>query len=146
VKSLDRFNITGRFIQFKIELETSTSSDAPLVTDFVITYVGKHSVYFFTKKIRIGSSSDARYLLLTASTTTPTKTEVRFGITDTNSADWEDYRIVSLNRLIQLDEDFGNKLKVGIKLTSHSITAVPVVEEFAFFVDAEGGVLETDST
>lgn len=143
VKDLDRFNITGRFIQFKIELETTISSDVPIVTDFVITYVGKHSVYFFTKKIKIGVS-EARHLLLTASTTTPVKTEVRFGITDSNSADWEDYRIITLDRLVKLSDTFGKKIKVGIKLTSHDSVAYPIVEEFAFLVDGEGEPLTVD--
>jgi len=136
-KSLDRFNLKGRYMQFQITLETTAETDIPTVSEFLITYATKEAVYFFTRKIRIDRTSNIDDILMTASVTTPQKTEVRFGVTDTNSAEWEDYQIVDLDELTHLPESFGTTIKVGIRLSSYSMTEVPIVHEFAFLLGTD---------
>ena len=145
-KSLDRFNLKGRYMQFQITFETTVESDVPELSEFLITYATKEAVYFFTRKIRIDKTSNIDDILITASVTTPQKTEVRFGITDTNSADWEDYQIVELNELTHLPEDFGTTVKVGVRLSSYSAMAVPIVHEFAFLLGTESDNTLNQST
>ena len=137
LKDLDRFNLKGRYMRFKVELETSSATEIPIVSDFVITYSTKHSVFFFTRKFKVERGSNIDNVLMTATYSTPTNTELRFGVTDSNSGNWEDYRIVNLNELISLPSDWGNIIKIGIKMSSFSEVEFPVVQEIAFLLGTD---------
>lgn len=136
-ESLDRFNLKGRYMQFKVVLESYTSDSTPIVTDFVISYAAKHSVFFFTRKLKIDRKHNIGNILITSSYSEPQNTEIRFGITNSNSAEWQDYKIVNLNELITLSSNWGNVVKVGIKMSSYTETSYPVVQEFAFLLGSD---------
>ena len=136
-KNLDRFNLKGRYMQFKVELETDSSFANPIVSEFMITYAAKHSVFFFTRKIKIERNTNIDNIILTASYTEPTNTEIRFGIANSNTSNWENYKIVNLEELVSLPSNWGNILKVGIKLSSYSDTKYPVVQEFALLIGSD---------
>lgn len=136
-ESLNRFNLKGRFLMFKVEMETADKFDNPIVGDFIISYASKHSVFFFTRKIKITKTSNIDNLIFTANLSEPEKTEVKFGITNSNSADWEDYKIITLDQLVSLPSDYGNSVKIGVKMSSYSETKYPVVQEFSFLVGSE---------
>jgi hypothetical protein len=55
--------------------------------------------------------------LITGTITQPTETEVIFGVTNTNTADWNQYKEVELDKLFKLDN--WESLKVGIKFVSY---------------------------
>jgi hypothetical protein len=136
-KDLDRFNLKGRFMMFKVDLETETTIENPIVSEFIITYGGKHSVFFFTRKIKIEKNSNVDDMLLTASTSIPENTEIRFGVTSGNSSNWQDYKIIDLDKVEDLSTTWGSSVKVGIKLSSYSDVSVPVVQEIAFLLGAD---------
>jgi hypothetical protein len=135
-EDLDRFNVKGKLLRFKIELET-VSDNVPSVTDLSITYNGKHSVYFFTTKFRLEKNKGADQILLTASQTLPKLTEARFGMVEDNSVEWEDYTPIRLDQLTTIPSKFGDTLKIGIKMASQNLSAFPTVNEFAFTVQSE---------
>ena len=136
-ESLNRFNLKGRLMMFKVEMETTSEFDNPIVGEFVISYAAKHSVFFFTRKIKITRTSNIDNLLFTANFSEPEKTEIKFGISDGNTADWENYKVVTLDQLVSLPDDYGNSVKIGIKMSSYSETKYPVVQEFSFLVGSE---------
>jgi len=137
LKDLDRFNLKGRFMQFKVELETEDSFEIPIVSEFVITYASKHSVFFFTRKFKVERNAGIDTIILTANYSVPTNTELRFGVANEQTGDWEDYTLVDLNQLVNLGSDWGDIVKVGIKLSSYSATAYPTVQEVAFLLGTE---------
>jgi hypothetical protein len=136
VKNLDFFNLKGSHFMFKIEMKTSVADRNPFVRDLSGTYVGKHSVFFFTNKIRIDGTRFGE-LIMTASSTLPARTEVSFGVGPGESVDWEDYRIVDLDRLNSVPAAFGKRMRVGIRLSSLDLVNVPVVHEFALSFESD---------
>jgi len=137
IKDLDRFNLKGRFMQFKVELETEDKFLIPYIGNFIVIYASKTSVFFFTRKIKIERGSNVDDIILTASYSEPDRTEIRFGIANSNTADWKDYKIITLDELTSLGKNFGNIFKIGIKLSSYSLTAFPVVNEFGFILGSD---------
>lgn len=136
-KNLDMFNLKGRYMQFKVELETISTNHNPFISDFVISYAAKHSVFFFSRKIKIEKTSNIDNLIITSSYAEPMNTEIKFGITNQNSSNWKDYKIINLDKLISLDENFGSMVKVGIKLSSYNSIRYPVVQEFGVFIGTD---------
>ena len=61
-------------------------------------------------------------------------TEIKFGITNENSVDWDDYQAVEVNRFFELDNL--ENIKVGIKFISYG-DYTPEVAEFALMTGAE---------
>jgi len=145
IKDLDRFNLKGRYMQFKVELETDSAFVNPIVSEFIITYAAKHAVFFFTRKIKIDRTTNLDNIILTANYSEPENTEIRFGLANSNTANWQDYKIVNLDELITLPSNWGSILKVGIKLSSYSDTKYPVIQEFAFLLgtDSDNKLNET---
>ena len=136
-ESLDRFNLKGRYMQFKVTLESKQDSLTPIVNNFVISYATKHSVFFFSRKFKIDKSYSIDDILMTASYSEPQNTELRFGVTNSNSSDWQDYKIVNLDELVKLPVGWGNMVKVGIKMSSYTDKFYPEVQEFAFLLGSD---------
>jgi len=132
-------------MQFKVELETDSAFVNPIVSEFIITYAAKHAVFFFTRKIKIDRTTNLDNIILTANYSEPENTEIRFGLANSNTANWQDYKIVNLDELITLPSNWGSILKVGIKLSSYSDTKYPVIQEFAFLLgtDSDNKLNET---
>ncbi len=127
---LDRFNLKGSHFMFKVDMETRVSSNRPSVRDLKVSYSTKHSVFFFTNRIKV-EAEGFNDMILTASSTLPSKTEVSFGVGPGSSIDWEDYTPVDLGKLVNIPKSFGNRSRVGIRLTSFDTVNVPIVHEFA---------------
>jgi hypothetical protein len=135
-KDLDRFNLKGRFMMFKVEIETSYSSSYPIVGEFVVSYSSKHSVFFFTRKIKVDKGTNIDNIIVTATYSEPSNTEVKFGIVGSNSSNWEDYTIISQDQLKSLPSAWGNAVKIGVKMSSYSDVRYPVVQQIALLVGA----------
>jgi hypothetical protein len=132
---LDRFNLKGRFMQFMVEMSTSSRVDRPYVAEMEISYVGAHSVYFFSDAIRIESGTPG-HALLTASMSIPRKTDIVFGVGPGGSGDWKDYVPIDLDRIVSIPPSFGKRFKVGARLSSHDSLLSPVIHEFALSFEA----------
>jgi len=133
IKSLDKFNLKGRFLQFKVEFISYNDFDNPYVGDLIIIYANKHSVFFFTRKIKISKEDNVDNVIVTSSYSEPINTSVKFGITNTNSSDWEEYKIISLNELVKLDNN-GNSIKIGIKMSSSDPINYPIVQDIGVLI------------
>jgi hypothetical protein len=127
---LDRFNLKGSHFMFKVQMETEVSSEKPVVTDLKVSYAAKHSVYFFTNKIRIDSEG-FNNVIVTASHTSPIRTELSYAVGPSESVSWDEYSIVDLGSLEPVPASFGNGMRFGIRLSSFDAVNVPTVHEFA---------------
>jgi hypothetical protein len=134
---LDRFNLKGACFQFKVELETGSDQDAPVVSDLSVVYVGKHRVYFFTEMIKLNLSNAMESMLMTAKVTKPKFTDVVFGVSEANTTNFSDYKTIDIDELETLPESFKKRLKLGIKFASQSLVNFPIVHEFAFEVESD---------
>lgn len=131
-KDLQEFNIKGRFAQIKIEL-VSRSSISPIVGDLTLVYTSKKASYFFTNQFSLNSESNKG--LIVANMTDITNTEVIVGISDKNSNDWNDYKVVPLEKFFDLDNY--KSVKVGLKMITYDDENVPVFHGFALMVNGE---------
>jgi len=133
-RDLNNINFLGRYAQFKILMDTNQVNVTPSVLNLSVIYSTKRAQYFYTIKFALENDSNIRKGLLVASMTTPTNTEITFGINNTNSANWDDYQIISPDSFFNLEniED----IKVGIKLVSYD-TSVPIVNEFSIIMSGD---------
>ena len=122
---------TTNYLQAKIELSSVAKTQLPWVSSLVISYRGAHSIYFFTTKIVLEETASPSAIVLCANQTVPVNTKIEYGITDTNSAEWTDYTIISKEKLQEINPALSGRIKVGIKLVSYDTTHYPVVDEFA---------------
>jgi len=135
-RDLERFNIKGNALQFRVVLETDNPSSLVYASSVRFTYLGKHSVYFFSSKFRLERGSGPTGLILTGSQTTPKFTEVKYGVVGDNSVDWSEYHIIDTSSFESFPQNFRDTVKIGIKLSSQSLTNIPTVHEFSFGVDS----------
>ena len=136
-ESMDGFNGRGSYLQVGAEMETDLAGVTPQLSRIVVFYETKHAVYFFTTKFVLDWASNVQTGLVTGRMTVPEKTEVKFGVSGSNSADWSDYTVVDLDKIFAMPEEARRRLKVGIKFVSYSDTAYAVVDEFAVAVGAD---------
>lgn len=133
-KDLTQYNIRDKYVQIKVEMTTSKASVTPSVANISLTYSTKQSTYFYTTKFSLENDANAKNGILVANITQPSNTEIRFGINNTNSNDWNDYQIINPNKLFELNS--WENVKVGIKLISYD-TSVPEVSEFSIMSGSE---------
>lgn len=123
----------GQYLQMKIEMGASAAEEDPYVYSLIASYRVKHGVFFFTNKFSLEKAIDSIEGEMVARYSAPDYTEVQFGVTNKNSAEWSDYDILDLNRFQNLDID--KRFKLGIKLISHT-TQSPEVTGFSFMFDS----------
>ena len=133
-RDLTEFNIHGSYLQIKVEMKTSKSDVTPSVTDITLKYSTKQATYFYSTKFSLKNDADAKRGLMVANISQPKNTEVKFGVNNTNSNDWNDYQIVDPNKLFELDN--WENIKVGIKLMAYDEN-IPSVSGFALMAGAE---------
>jgi hypothetical protein len=128
IRDLTNIDLKGKYLQFKVEMTTDTKNISPHLINLSITYSTSFAVYFFTTKFALENDSNAKSGLLIANMTQPVNTEVKFGIVNTNSVDWNDYTVIEPDKFFSL-QNFDN-IKVGIKMISYDYN-IPSVAEFA---------------
>jgi len=136
-ESMDGFNGRGSYVQVAAEMETESSGVTPQLSRIAVFYETKHAVYFFTTKFVLDRASNVQMGLITGRMTVPEKTEVKFGIAGSNTADWSEYAVVELDKMFAMSEEARRRFKVGIKFVSYSDTAYAVVDEFAVVLGAD---------
>lgn len=136
VINLDNFNPLGGYMQVKTILSTDNISNTPSLHSLRIFYKKSCGVYFYTKKYVLKKGSNPKSLMIVANISEPQYTEIKFGICGTESGDWRDYQIVDINKMISVPEGIGDRLKVGIKLSSFA-SETPIVDEFALILTSE---------
>jgi hypothetical protein len=133
-RELNNENLRGRFAQIQVIMKTKSSINIPLFSDVLLSYASKRSQYFFTVKFSLESIENINKGMLTGTIAQPKNTEVIFGYSDKNSANWEDYHIINPNSFFDIN-DIKN-LKVGIKMVSYD-GSLPSVEEFSLLYNSE---------
>jgi hypothetical protein len=131
------FNIAGSYIQLKINLTTTSTNIKPYVYETILSYRTKHAVFFFTKKFLLERDTNAKHALFAATYTAPPATEIKFGITDSNTNNWDNYKIIEPNKMIDLPDGLEDRFKIGVKMISNSPTQTPTVDEFSFSFDGD---------
>jgi len=126
-RNLLNTGLNGNFLQVKVEMETTIKDISPMVTNVTLKYSSRNSSYFFTTKFTLDQNSEAKSGLLTANISQPINTEIQFGVSDKDSADWNDYIAVQTDKFFDLNN---KNVKIGIKFTSYD-ESIPEVAEFA---------------
>ena len=134
-RDLMNAELSGKYIQFKVTASTNMKDITPTVISVGITYSTKFALYFFTTKFVLQKDTDVSTGLIVANITEPQNTKVTFGVSDINSADWNDYQVIEPNKFFSIN-DFGN-IKVGIKMISYDDTNIPEVAEFALMTGSQ---------
>jgi len=134
--NLDKFSASGSYAQIKIVLESEISSDNPSVSNLILPYKARHASYFFTTKLSMTKGTSIRGGLLTASVLIPRNTEVKWGVSS-GSSNWNDFTQITPNKLFELPEDFGDRLKVAAKMISYDNVRYPTINEFSVAFDSD---------
>ena len=127
-RDLSNVDLNGQYAQIKVNME-SQEDIGPSMADISLVYSTKQASYFFTTRFSLKSGADVSKGLIIAEITAPVNTEVQVGICNTESSNWNDYKIVSLERFFDIG-DYEN-LKIGLKFTSYDDINVPVAGNFA---------------
>lgn len=130
-------NLSGQYIQLKIEINTDVQSQSPIIHSVNIFYRTKHAVYFFTNKFILEKDSNAKQGFFVAKYSYQPATEIIFGLCDKNSADWNDYQVFKEGKLFDLPASLADKFKIGVKLISHSLNRAIILDEFAFYFGSD---------
>lgn len=125
-RSLNNIKLDGNYLQIKVEM--NSSEEATLLSRVSIEYSTKNASYFFTTNFEMNTGEVATRGLVTANVTQPTNTEISFGVTNKNSADWNDYQVVTRDEFFSM-ENFTN-MKIGVKFVSYD-DSLPQVSEFS---------------
>lgn len=133
-RKLNNIMISGQYLQMRVEMISYENNISPMLANVSIKYSTKKSFYFFTEKFALENGSDVKNGIMSASITKPINTEVNFGITDKNSADWNDYQTIDVDKLFPVSNY--KDIKVGIKLVSYN-ESIPTVDEFALMFGDE---------
>jgi hypothetical protein len=128
-RELSEYQVKGAYLQFKVTMTTDVKNISPSMINLSVTYSTAFALYFFTTKFSLTKDSGLKRGLIIANITEPKNTEIQFGIANKESADWNDYSVVQLNKFFEMD-DFED-VKVGIKMISYDMVNTPEVAEFA---------------
>ena len=128
---------THKYVQLQVIMSSESPTVTPVVSEVTASFRTKFAVYFFTKKFVLDRDSNLSTGIATASVATPLGTEVKFGLCDKNSNDWDDYTEIELDKFFALPESVKSRFKVGIKFVSHNDHNAPSVDEFALMFGGE---------
>jgi hypothetical protein len=134
VRDLNDINMNGQYIQFRVMMVSTQQFVTPIVTNVTISYSTKYAVYFYTVKFSVENNANIKRGLMVANITEPIHTEVKIGVTDKASTNWNDYAVMKFNEFFDL-ANYEN-VKVGVKMISYD-EQVPEVAEFALLMGGE---------
>ena len=137
VKSLDYLSTAGGYGQIKVHLESPSMTASPSVSDLVLPFFSKHVSYFFTVKMVMKKGTGIKGGMLVATVSVPTNTDVKWGVTNSASVDWNDYVEVIPGEMFTLPAGFGDRIKVGARMVSYDDERYPSIDEFALTFDSD---------
>lgn len=135
--SLDELSTAGAYAQLRVVLESGVTTASPSVFNLVIPFLARHASYFFLTKISMEKGTSIRGGLLTASFSAPRNTDVKWGVTGGNSTNWNQFTSIEPDKLFELPDNFGDRMKVGVKMLSYDNDHYPSVDEFAVAFDSD---------
>jgi len=133
---------TGRILQFKIALYSTYNEEfsfgiSPVINSVLIScYVQGLSQTFYTSALSLGFIP--KQVVVTYNGSIPEGTIINFAVSTTDSIDTNDYKVIDLNTVEELEEIAKNKfLKMSISALGN--TEIPfIVDEFAIAIGGEG--------
>lgn len=134
---LDAFSLKEPWIQIRTSLKSSLKNISPSISSVAVSYRTKFAVYFFTTKFVLERGTNLESGLIVANTSVPQNTEIKIGISDKNSAAWNEYQIISTDKAFQIETEDTERVKVGIKFISYSNNSVAVADEFALMLGGQ---------
>ncbi len=106
--------VMGKYIQFRALLSSTVAGVTPTLKNVVIRSKASDATHFFTTNFVLGSRIAGG--LLTAQTVVPVTADIVFGINTTNSTDFNDYQIITPDKIFTMDpSQSGEAMRVGIK-------------------------------
>jgi hypothetical protein len=136
-KSLDEIAIAGSYAQVKVYLESPAATVNPQVSNLILPFLAKHVSYFFTVKMAMEKGTNIKGGMLVGLVSTPANTEVKWGVTNSPSVNWNDYIEVTPGKIFALPEGFGDRIKVGAKMIVYDNEVYPSIDEFALTFDSD---------
>ena len=142
IGTYDISTITGKWMQFKAELVSSSPNSTPILRGVSFSYVAANSSYFFTKLFDTSVESlstvspEFRRGLLT-SNEIPNGGRIVYGYTNSSDAvasfDFNSYTIIEPNKVFEISEP-ASKIRFGILFVSVGLTPA-IVNDFAVQLD-----------
>lgn len=127
-RDLSKYDFKGQYMQIKVVMTSQEQDITPYMSNISLIYTTSFASYFFTVRFSLDKGTELDNVLCVADITKPTNTEVKIGVSDKDSADWDDYSIISLDELNKIELQDG--IKVGMRLISYE-DSVPEVANFA---------------
>jgi len=110
-----------QFIQYRAILRSTVRDISPTLHNVTIRNLSSAATHFFTTNFVLPNRVVSG--ILTENSTIPVSADIVFGINTKNSVDFVDYQIIEPNRIFTTDsKQFGENLRVGVKLISPGIT------------------------
>ena len=125
--------LQGCYAQIRADIVIHSDEDTALLSAGLM-YTTKNSAYFFSTKFNIQHGRAADRGLLTATIDTPVNTEIKFGISNSDTGEWDNYKEISPNQFFNMDNY--DTVKVGVKMIAYD-TNVPSLSEFAINYGAQ---------
>lgn len=142
IGTYDISTVTGKWMQFKAELVSSSPNSTPTLRGVSFSYIAANSSYFFTKLFDTSAESlstvspEFRRGLLT-SNEIPNGGRIVYGYTTSSDAvasfDFNSYTIIEPNKVFEISEP-ASKIRFGILFVSVGLTPA-IVNDFAVQLD-----------
>jgi hypothetical protein len=142
IGTYDISTVTGKWMQFKAELVSSSPNSTPTLRGVSFSYIAANSSYFFTKLFDTSVESlstvspEFRRGLLT-SNEIPNGGRIVYGYTTNSDAvasfDFNSYTIIEPNKVFEISEP-ASKIRFGILFVSVGLTPA-IVNDFAVQLD-----------
>lgn len=137
--------ITDQYIQFRAVLSSTVRDLSPTLTSVTLRNLTAQASHFFTTNFVLPSRPIKG--LLTANTFIPVSSDIVFGVTTNNSADFGDYQVIEPNRLFTTAQgQFGSNLRIGAKLLSPGLPQLVPTNQPGDPYDASSFVCTIDFT
>lgn len=135
--SLADIDNTKPYIQIRASLSSLSRLATPSLAVVSASYRKSHTVYFFTTKMSLADGTKPDSAIIVANMDVPRNTKITFGVTDKNTADWDEYVEVEREKVFGTGWMSGDKVKVGVKIVALSPDSFATIDEFAVMVGGE---------
>jgi hypothetical protein len=134
----DRFGTIKRrrWLQFKVMLKSTEKNITPQVGNISLSYTTNQARVFRSKNFELGSNIIRGFL--TTNTEIPSGTEITWGISTTDSKDFNQYQIIPTDEAFEVLEP-NTQFRLAAKLSSSS-SEVPKIYDVAFIYETEDGL------
>jgi hypothetical protein len=132
-----------QYCEIMFEFTASTDfTESPSINSMKLNYsdiIDTTTNYFYSTVISFPSNITKIFYTGNDNNLTTSFCNVEYGITLTDSKNWDDYTIYEKNKLIDAIAVQSNSMRIGVKLSSNSLVYYPILHELGFIVETENG-------